>query len=135
MIMSELITELSYRYFNNKMPADLEEYLYDQYGDSDLRGEIYYDSFPYSKILADIEKYNNGELTIKVKTEEEKLQDDLDELSDMYGETMDKIRYLENEQTIINDFLDYFNLNVLYDHFKKNAHEETDEVGLKYLTI
>ena len=71
---NEVKTYLADRYFGGRIPGNLVRYLYDQYGEDPLAGELSPQFFwPY--VIGDVKAYINGTLDIQIRTPLQKLKE------------------------------------------------------------
>ena len=135
MVMNnEVKTYLADRYFGGRIPGNLVRYLYDQYGEDPLAGELSPQFFwPY--VIGDVKAYINGTLDIRIRTPIQKLKDRYDELEGITCSFAKENQALEKENAFLHDFIRYIHKETLYEQFRNEAHLEQDETGFSFYTL
>jgi hypothetical protein len=128
-VNEDIIEELAWRYFDENMPQELIDYLYDQYEEEPLAGDLA-PQFFWPSIQSVIRDYVNGKLTIRLRTDMEKLQDRYNELNDIVSEISEERWSLDDENKYLKDYIRWLGKQDEFQEFKKQAHEELDEYGL-----
>ena len=86
-------------------------------------------------MIHDVKAYLNGELDTSLRTPLQKLQDRYDSLSGITSSFAEHIHILEEELSYLRDFIRYIHNESLYEKFRHEAHQETDEMGFRYYTM
>jgi hypothetical protein len=128
-VNEDIIEELAWRYFDEDMPQELIDYLYDQYEEEPLAGDLA-PQFFWPSILSVIEDYTHGKLTIRLRTDMEKLQDRYNELDDIVSEISEERWSLYDENKYLKDYIRWLGKQDEFQEFKEQAHEELDEYGM-----
>ena len=125
-INNELIKELAHKHFNGRMPSELRAYLYDQYGEEPLAGELA-PQFFFPSIESDIKKYKTGKLNTSVRSPIEKLQDRYEELSDITSQLAEELSHYRADYRYMHDFIAWMHLDNNYKEFREKAYETSTE--------
>jgi len=112
----QIIKNIEQQHLYHEIPSHLKAYLHDRYDEEPLLHCLSDDDI-FSIMRDDIEKYYKGNLDISIRTETERMQDEIDELRHELACELHSSRIVNDEVNRLEDFIHHNGLEHRYHRY------------------